>query len=306
MDSNSQKLGIIGGAPPPGITPPGDVPGDDGDDGEDDGSNSVQTQTPQSTVFSSSSPASSSASSTGVVVTAIGDVNYDGWQAINQVPIQPVGPTPDGDDFGSATTTSLPAAQTVTVSGAICVLPPGSNDPACHPISTIPPTPTSTTPPSPTSTIAVAPTGNDVNCLTSQPAGARMMDCFGMLGRFNTDQRVCTSDPGACISGGDSYCKASGGKCDPNGSDFVDTSNYCMLAQSSGCAFVIANKQSSFGFPGSSCVTGAQIDQYIRGAANGCAGDGTIALQVGPDVSNGVRQDTYCLISQDQPGVCGA
>lgn len=79
-----------------------------------------------------------------------------------------------------------------------------------------------------------------------------------------------------------------------------------MLAQSSGCAFVIANKQSSFGFPGSSCVTGTQLDQYIRGAANKCAGDGTIALQVGPDVSNGVRQDTYCLISQDQPGVCGA
>lgn len=79
-----------------------------------------------------------------------------------------------------------------------------------------------------------------------------------------------------------------------------------MLAQSSGCAFVIANKESSFGFPGSSCVTGAQLDQYIRGAANQCAGDGTIALQVGPDVSNGVPQDTYCLISQDQPGVCGA
>lgn len=70
---------------------------------------------------------------------------------------------------------------------------------------------------------------------------------------------------------------------------------------------MIANKQSSFGgFPGSSCVTGAQMDQFIRGAANRCAGDGTVALQVGPDVSSGVRSDTYCLVGEEQPGVCGA
>lgn len=251
-------------------------------------------------------------------MTAIGDTNYDDWQAINQIPIQPNGPTPDGDDFGPATTSisasssstrSLPAAQTATISGNICILPPGSNDPACHPIPTTTPTNTFTTPPTPTSTLAVFPTGLDVNCLTSQPAGARMIDCFGMLGRFRPDQKICTNDPGACLSNGDSYCKASGGSCDPNasGTDVINTSNYCMLAQSSGCAFVIANKQSSFGgFPGNSCVTGAQMDQYIRGAANKCAGEGTIALQVGPDVVDGVRQDTYCLVGQGGPGVCGA
>lgn len=45
-----------------------------------------------------------------------------------------------------------------------------------------------------------------------------------------------------------------------------NTSNYCMLARSSsgGWAFVIANKQREFGFPGNSCVAGAQMDQYIR------------------------------------------
>ncbi|KAL9039686.1 MAG: hypothetical protein Q9214_004778 [Letrouitia sp. 1 TL-2023] len=78
--------GIIGGAPPPGITPPGGVPGDggDGDDGDDgdDGSGSIQSQTPTSTIF-----LSSIASSTVAAVTAIGDINYDDWQAINQVPL---------------------------------------------------------------------------------------------------------------------------------------------------------------------------------------------------------------------------
>ncbi|KAI4265444.1 MAG: hypothetical protein L6R38_009421, partial [Xanthoria sp. 2 TBL-2021] len=249
------------GVPPPGIVPPGGNPGDDGDEGDDgnDEDSSTQTQPSTTASSSSSSAASSSASSTETTVTAIGDVNYPNWEAINQVPLNPNAPIPDGDDF--ATTTSSSSSRSLPA-----------------------PTTTSTTPPTTTSTIALYPTGLDVNCLTSQPAGARMLSCFGMLGRLDPDQKICTSDPGACLSSGDSYCAASGGSCDPSGIETINTSNYCMLAQSSGCAFVIANKQSSFGgFPGSSCVTGAQMDQFIRGAANRCAGDGTVALQVGPD-----------------------
>ncbi|KAL8677629.1 MAG: hypothetical protein Q9186_005964 [Xanthomendoza sp. 1 TL-2023] len=238
------------------------------------------------TVSSSSTSTSSSAFSTGALVTAICDSNYDDWQTLNQIPIQPDGPVPDGDDFGPATTSAASStATTATMATGTTALP------------------------APTSTIAVFPTGLDVNCLTAQPFGARMIDCFGMLARFRPDQKICTNDPGACLSSGDSYCKATGGSCDPNasGTEVINTSNYCMLAQSSGCAFVIANKQSSFGgFPGNSCVTGAQMDQFIRGAANKCAGEGTIALQVGPDVSNGVRQDTYCLIGEEGAGICGA
>ncbi|KAL8800617.1 MAG: hypothetical protein Q9200_007195 [Gallowayella weberi] len=275
--------GVVG-APPPGITPPNGSPGD----GEGNGGDHPTTNSnnPTSTVSTSSTSTSSSTSSTAALVTAIGDRNYDDWQSLNQIPIQPNGPTPDGDDFGPATSSAAGSTATTATTAT-----------------------TSTAPSNPTSTIAVFPTGLDVNCLTAQPFGARMIDCFGMLAHFRPDQKICTNDPDACLASGDSYCKATGGSCDLNasGTDVINTSNYCMLAQSSGCAFVIANKQNSFGgFPGSSCVTGAQMDQYIRGAANKCAGEGTIALQVGPDVSNGVRQDTYCLLGEEGPGVCGA
>ncbi|KAL8798753.1 MAG: hypothetical protein Q9182_006414 [Xanthomendoza sp. 2 TL-2023] len=280
VKSVSLPIGVVG-APPPGITPPNGPPGDgEGNSGDEQ---TTKSNNPTSTVSTSSTSTSSSTSSTGALVTAIGDRNYDDWQSLNQIPIQPDGPTPDGDDFGPATNS---AASSTVITAT-----------------------TSTAPSAPTSTIAVFPTGLDVNCLTAQPFGARMIDCFGMLARFRPDQKICTNDAGACLASGNSYCKATGGSCDPNasGPDVINTSNYCMLAQSSGCAFVVANKQSSFGgFPGSSCVTGAQMDQYIRGAANKCAGEGTIALQVGPDVSNGARQDTYCLLGEEGPGVCGA
>ncbi|KAI4237903.1 MAG: hypothetical protein LQ349_001503 [Xanthoria aureola] len=278
------------GVPPRGIVPPGGDPGDDSDEGDDGNDEDSTTESQSSTTTTSSS---SSASSTETTVTAIGDVNYPNWEAINQVPLNPNAPIPDGDDFATSTSTS------------------STSPPA--------PTPKTTTPPTPTSTLTLYPTGLDVNCLPAQPAGTRMLSCLGMLNRIPADQELCTSDPGACLSRGDSFCAASssGGSCDPSitsPQETINTSNYCLLAQSSGCAFVIANKQPSFGgFPGSSCVTGAQMDQFIRGAANRCAGagaggdDGVVALQVGPDVmSGGVRSDTYCLVGEGEPGVCGA
>ncbi|KAI4103618.1 MAG: hypothetical protein LQ339_004147 [Xanthoria mediterranea] len=245
------------GVSPPGIVPPD--PGDDSDEGDDgnDEDSTTQTQPSTTTTSSSSSTASSSASSTETTVTAIGDVNYPNWEAINQVPLNPNAPIPEGDDFATTTSTSSSSS-----SSSSSPSPPA-------------PAPTTTTPPTPTSTLALYPTGLDVNCLPSHPAGNRMLSCINLLNRIPASQTLCTSDPDACLSRGDSFCAASGGSCDPSGTETINTSNYCLLAQSSGCAFVIANKQPSFGgFPGSSCVTGAQMDQFIRGAANRCAGAG--------------------------------
>ncbi|KAL8999940.1 MAG: hypothetical protein Q9169_001346 [Polycauliona sp. 2 TL-2023] len=269
------------GVPPPGIVPPGGNPGDDGDgdgdgddddDDENDDDTSTQPQTTATTSFASSSVAPSSTSSTEVTVTAIADTNPPNWEALNQIPLDPNIPLPEGDDLTTTITTS-------------------SSQPAAIPTTTSVDNPTSTS----TST-TIYPTGLDVNCLNApSSAGTRMLDCFGMLGRLRSDEQICTTDPSACLSSGDSY-----------NTENINTSNYCMLAQSSGCGFVIANKQASFGFPGSSCVTGAQMDQFIRGAANQCAGDGRVALQVGPDVSDGVRSSTCCLVGEEGPGVCGA
>jgi hypothetical protein len=112
---------------------------------------------------------------------------------------------------------------------------------------------------------------------------------------------VCTTDSGICINSGNSGCKATGASCDSNGSGCIDTSSYCEIGQNSGCAFVVANKLSSFGAPGASCFTGADIDNSIKNAANGCGGDSSMALQPGPS-----GFDTFCLVSQDAPGGCGA
>ena len=280
----TRVLGIFGGGvPPPGITPPGVVPPVDGAGGD---GNTNPTATEGAT------PSSSAASSTaqGPTVTAIVDDDQPIYDGLVQGPFVSQGPLPSTDDSFDVSSSTTAASTTPSSTQAP---PPITSTQA-------PPPPTTTAPPAASNTIGITPSGTNVNCLTGD-SGARLGDCLALLGRFQADQKVCTSDSGVCLASGQSFCKASGGRCDPNGSDFIDISNYCMIAQNSGCAFVVANKESNFGFPGSSCFTGAQMDQYIRGAANQCAGNNALALQVGPNAF-----DSFCLLSQDSPGTCGA
>ena len=217
-------------------------------------------------------------------MTAIVDNNQPIYDGLIQGAFVSQGPLPTVDDNLDDTSTVPTTSTSLATSNSQGSLPP---------VATTTPVPSSTT-------IELAPSGTDVNCLTGE-GGTRLGDCLALLGSFPSEQKVCTFDSETCLASGHSFCKATGARCDPDGSDFIDTSNYCMIKQNSGCAFVVANKEATFGFPGGSCFTGAQMDQYIRGAANQCSGDNALALQVGP---NGF--DSFCLLSQDSPGVCGA
>lgn len=138
----------VGGAPlPPGVTPPPIVP-DTGDDG-----NGHPTAKPQTSAPSSTSPTSSASSSASCALLSFGLAAGKG----DQVPLTPKWLTSHPTSSRPATTTAssssttktTPPAQTVTANGQVCVLPYGSVDPYCTPISE--PSPSQTpAPPAPT------------------------------------------------------------------------------------------------------------------------------------------------------------
>lgn len=69
-----------------------------------------------------------------------------------------------------------------------------------------------------------------------------MRDCLSNLGSVaipNDDTEICTNEV-ECLSSGESV----------GSNPQVKTSNYCVIGQANGCAVVVANKLSSFGFPG--------------------------------------------------------
>jgi hypothetical protein len=131
-----------------------------------------------------------------------------------------------------------------------------------------------------------------------------MSDCLWTAGsamvqkqRLDGSIQICTSDPATnCIQFGQNY----------NDKGEV-LGSWCMVAQSNGCAFVIADKDPHFGggFTGNSCITGQNlIDMSVKGA-NQCAGNspGT-AIAAGPVQVNNVPAQSLCLVSKDHPEVC--
>ena len=221
----------VGGIPPVPITPP-EPPGGEGGD---DNPTSTTTSTTSSSSSSSSQPSLSHTQTEGYLVAACG---RDAGAAARTTTFTTKG-------------TATPPAQTVTTNCAVCVLPHGSVDPACNPIPGCVPSGSSTgssTSSSPavaatTTPTAVFPTATGVNCGSSSAGGSRLADCLSIMGGVavpNDDTQICTNDQSKCLASGESV----GG--DPQ----TVTSNYCEIGQNSGCAIVIANKLSTFGFPG--------------------------------------------------------
>ncbi|KAJ4350342.1 uncharacterized protein N0V89_008963 [Didymosphaeria variabile] len=170
-------------------------------------------------------------------------------------------------------------------------------------------TPSQPSPPTPTETIGLSPTGDGINCL-SNDQGGWLWDCGDIVNKFGDDEQICTNDSKYCSTDlnniGESYCKASGAKCDSNGSGTMKISSYCAIATSQSCSLVIADKLASFGFPGSSCITGRDIKNFIAAerSADGCGGppdQGRIAMAF---ANNGAA--TWCLAGSKAPGICAA
>lgn len=240
----------VSGVPPvPGFPPPS-PPGDGGDGGDEGDNNPTVTPTttpPTSSATSTSSSAASSTSSAQPV--SLTQTEHYQVSACGRDAAAAARTTTFTTKGGISATSTRPAGQTVTNGCQVCVLPAGSTDPQCNPIPGCVPSASSTPPPaSSTPTVAgtpmaAFPTATGVNCGTDSTGGTRMIDCLSIL--FNGDipndsTQICTNDNGKCVASGESV----GG--DPQ----VTTSNYCQVSSSSGCALVIANKLSSFGFPG--------------------------------------------------------
>ena len=126
------------------MTPPPIVP--------DTGDNGPHTTNPKASMVSSASATSSASSSASCGLISFGAPAGQG----DQVPLTPKWVTSHPSSSMSATSTvvsssshTVPPAQTVTANGQVCVLPYGSVDPYCTPISE--PVPSSTPPPSSTS-----------------------------------------------------------------------------------------------------------------------------------------------------------
>ncbi|KAL8689457.1 MAG: hypothetical protein Q9218_004873, partial [Villophora microphyllina] len=129
---------IIGGAPPAGITPPGEPPESDEDPSDQNTQHTAPKTTfhrtkattlPSSAIISSSAAASST---TGVsIITAIDDTPFPNIAAIQAAFVTPQGPLPDSDDASSSlphpskplSTKAASTKQTATPTGAH---PPGS------------------------------------------------------------------------------------------------------------------------------------------------------------------------------------
>lgn len=231
----------VGGAPPPAITPPGipgipGAPGTGGDGGDGDGGDdgNEPPTTTSSTASSTSSPPARFTPD-------------DIYIAANACGTDPNAATRTTTFSKSSPTTTRPAAQTVTSGCNVCILPYGSNDPSCTQIPgcvSTPPdaVPSTTTEATPNATpTAVFPTAAGVKCGSDATGGARLSDCLALLGTVASGDRICTSDQGRCQSSGESV----------GGDPLVTTSSFCRIALNSGCAFVVANKLSTFGFPGS-------------------------------------------------------
>jgi hypothetical protein len=150
-----------------------------------------------------------------------------------------------------------------------------------------------------------SPGDNGVQC-TADDRGGWMADCWRLADKFSDDQEICSNDSNVCAQPRkNSVCKASGGRCDENGSDTIDISSYCVLATQSSCSIVLADKLSSFGADGFSCVTGKDLKDLIarEASANGCGGtpdQGRVALWARNDGNS-----MLCMTGSEHPGVCG-
>lgn len=168
------------------------------------------------------------------------------------------------------------------------------------------PSPTSTTqPPASTTIFGILPTGTDINCVSNDQGGF-LADCWPLANRFGDDEQICTNDSKYCpdSSKGLSYCKATGAKCDPNGSGVMPISSWCTIASQSSCAIVIADKLSAMGFPGFSCIKGSDVKNLIakEQGAQGCGAppdQGRLALW-----GNTNGQSSLCMAGSNAPGLC--
>ncbi|KAF1998956.1 hypothetical protein P154DRAFT_523583 [Amniculicola lignicola CBS 123094] len=135
--------------------------------------------------------------------------------------------------------------------------------------------------------------------------GVRLASCFQILGSIvhgdvldsqDTTEKFCT----------DSTCLSSGNTGSSDGKNTY--SSYCEIAGANGCSLVLATKLSSFGgFPGKSCVSPAQISEFIRLGANECGANGASGVwAAGFKPGDEVVQVPYTVLAMvdgSDPGV---
>lgn len=201
-----------GGVPPvPDFTPP-PAPGDGGND-------------PSPTVTKSASQTSSQASSSSTSsASSRGPISQD---------------LDDGYNVGTCGRDGGAAGRTTTFKTSGSTSKPTTSTSTTVRSTTIPKvTPSSTT----TTATAVFPSSTGINCGQSPSGGTRLADCLNALSSVlipNDSSQICTNTD-KCINGGQSV----------GGDPLVTTSNFCTVGGNGDCSVVIANKLSSFGFPG--------------------------------------------------------
>ncbi|KAF2272061.1 pectin lyase-like protein [Westerdykella ornata] len=132
---------------------------------------------------------------------------------------------------------------------------------------------------------------NSRNCVW--PVGS-----ITVQGELLTNDLIISSQPVGdnCIRSGQS-----------RNADGVITSNWCVVYQNQGCAFVIADKYQDFGscFPGWSIIGGSIFSQMSRLGGNQCSGTKRTAMAAGPFQPCNFPAQTLCLTHPAHPEVCG-
>ena len=169
-------------------------------------------------------------------------------------------------------------------------------------------TPPPPPPPSAATPIGITPTGDGMNCIANDQGGW-LAHCWELGNAFGDDEDICTSDTTYYPADKTriSYCKASGGKCDPNGLSTMEISTYCKVAEYASCAIVIASELEGFGAgTGSTCIKWKDVKNIIglEQTTDGCGGppeEGRIGM-----ISFNNRASTVCLAGSLAPGLCAA
>ncbi|KAG4433054.1 hypothetical protein IFR05_011448 [Cadophora sp. M221] len=140
----------------------------------------------------------------------------------------------------------------------------------------------------------------------SGTGGTRLADCFGILGSIVKGQVLDPKDTTKSICTDDSTCLKSGKTISTDGKTVL--SEYCEVAANSDCAFVIATKEKTFGgFPERSCVSPADMSNFIRLGVNECgAGEAQgvwAAGFQGDDEVTGVPYTVLAMVDLNNVGV---
>lgn len=154
---------------------------------------------------------------------------------------------------------------------------------------------------------SVAPNKQSGVTCGSGTGGTRVADCLQILGSIVNGQTLDSKDKSEKFCTSDSSCLTHGNTGSSDGSNVLYGS-YCEITAVQGCSLVLATKMSSQGgFPGKSCVSAAQISDFIRQGANTCGAnnaDGVWAASYKP--GDQVVNQPFTVLAMVAQGSTGA